>query len=185
MQFLAELWLPILVGSVATFVLSAVAWTVLPHHHKDYVKIPNEDAILDAIRAANATPGLYSAPHPGDLKQMGSPEMQAKYRRGPRVYLTVAPPWDGTMMSQLIWSFVTNVIIAVFVAYLAWNTLAPGEEYLRVFRVTGTATFMAYALGSMSDSVWFSKPWRAWGLHAADSLVYALVMGGIFGWLWA
>ncbi len=185
MQFLAELWLPILVSSVAVFILSALAWTAMPHHRNDYGKIANEDAISEAIRAGNVAPGLYSMPHPGDPKLMNSPEMTAKYKRGPRAFITVALPWTGSMGPQLIQSFLSNVVMMVFVGYVAYHAIAPGTEYLTVFRIAGTITFMAFALGQISDSVWFGKPWGAYAKHAADSLAYALVVGGIFGWLWS
>ncbi len=185
MQFLLELWLPILVGTVAVFILSAVAWTAMPHHRKDYRQIPNEDAIADAIRAGNVAPGTYAIPHSGDSGSMGSPEMVAKFKRGPRAFITVAKPWDpGIFAPMLIQSFLTNLVILLFVGYVTYHTLAPDAVYLTVFRVAGTTCFMAFALGQLSDSVWFSKPWGAWVRHAADSLVYALVVGGIFGWLW-
>lgn len=184
MQFLAQLWMPILISSVAVFILSALAWTVLPHHQKDYGKIPNEDAISDAIRAGNVAPGLYSLPHAGDPKLMQTPEMMAKYKRGPRAFITIAPPWTGSMGPQMAQSFLTNLMMMAFVGYVAYHAIAPGAAYLAVFRVVGTITFMTFAFGQLSDSVWFSKPWGAYLRHAADSLVYGLVAGGVFGWLW-
>jgi hypothetical protein len=72
----------------------------------------------------------------------------------------------------------------LFVAYLAFHTLPSGAEYLTVFRVTGTATFMAYGLGTIPESVWFGRPWSSYFLGAFDALLYALIAGGIFGWLW-
>ena len=76
------------------------------------------------------------------------------------------------------------MIISAIVGYLAWHTLAPGTGYLGVFRITGTATFMAYALGWISESVWFARPWRGFAWTVVDSLLYAGVAGGVFGWLW-
>lgn len=32
--------------------------------------------------------------------------------------------------------------------------------------------------------IWFGKPWKSYALHATDALVYGLLMGGMFGWLW-
>lgn len=36
MEFLTQLWLPIVVSAVIVFILSALAWTVMPHHKKDF-----------------------------------------------------------------------------------------------------------------------------------------------------
>lgn len=184
MQFVVELWKPIVFSGLAVFVLSALVWTVLPHHKKEWQRLSNEDDVLNAIRAGNPAPGLYSFPFASDMKEMGAPELIAKMERGPMGYLTIAPngaPQMGPMMAK---SLVYNIGIAFFVAYVAYHALAPGADYLEVFRLTGTVGFMACALGSVSDSIWFGKPWKSWLLHAFDGLMYALVIGGFFGWLW-
>ena len=83
MQFAMDLWLPILLSGVAAFVVSALAWTVFPHHKKEYGKLPNESAVMDAIRAGNPAPGLYTTPHCVDHNEVGTPEGKAKFERGP------------------------------------------------------------------------------------------------------
>ena len=45
MEFLTQLWLPIVVSGVVVFLLSALAWTVMPHHKKDFTGLPNADAV--------------------------------------------------------------------------------------------------------------------------------------------
>jgi hypothetical protein len=185
MQFLTELWIPILVGGLAVFVMSALVWTVMPHHRTEWQGLANEDAVADAIRAGAPTPGLYHVPHSADPKAMGTPEFVARMNRGPIAYLTVAPngaPAMGPMMAK---SAITNIVVAVFVAYVAWHAVPAGSDYLQVFRIVGTVTFMTYAFGSMADSIWFGRPWSSWFRQAFDSLLYAGVMAGVFGWLMA
>ncbi|MDH5234247.1 MAG: hypothetical protein OEW77_04755 [Gemmatimonadota bacterium] len=184
MQFLVDLWVPILVAGLATFVVSALAWTVFPHHKKEFGKLASEDAVMDAIRAGNPGPGLYSTPHMADFGESGSAEGKAKMMRGPITFITVAPggvPQMGPMMAK---SFLFNVFVAAFIAYIAWHTLPAGTEYLQVFRVTGSMGFMAYAFGSIPESIWFARPWSSLLLQAFDSMLTALVLAGIFGWLW-
>lgn len=184
MQFAMELWKPILLGGAAVFLLSALVWTAMPHHKTEWARLPNEDGVGDAIRAGSPAPGLYALPYMGDMKEMGTPEGKAKMERGPIVYLTVAPngvPAMGPMMAK---SLLASIVIALFVAYVGWHTLPAGTEYLKVFRVAGTITFMTYALGSISDSIWFARPWKSFALCCADALLYGLVLGGVFGWLW-
>jgi hypothetical protein len=81
-------------------------------------------------------------------------------------------------------SVLYNLIVSVFIAYIASHTLATGAEYLTVFRVTGTVAFMAHFFATVPDSVWFGKPWSALGLQMVDAVAYSLVVGGIFGWKW-
>jgi hypothetical protein len=184
MEFAMELWKPILVGGLGMFVMSALIWTAMPHHRKEWRKLANEDAVADAIRAGNPTPGLYSMPYMGDMKEMGSSEGIAKMNRGPLVYMTVAPngvPAMGPMMAK---SAVASIFVAVFVAYVAWHAVEPGAEYLQVFRIVGTVTFMTYCLGSIPDSIWFARPWGSWAREVFDAMLYAGVLGGVFAWLW-
>ena len=73
--------------------------------------------------------------------------------------------------------------VAALEAALA-AALPPAADYLEVFRITGTATFMAYALGAISESIWFARPWKSLAMNTCDALLYAGVAGGVFGWLW-
>ena len=59
-----------------------------------------------------------------------------------------------------------------------------GASYLAVFRVTGTAAFLAYGFVGFQDSIWFGLPGKVAFKHALDGLVYALLTAGIFAWLW-
>lgn len=184
MEFLLELWKPILLGGLAVFVMSALVWMVFPHHKNEWGHLPNEDAVGDAIRAGSPAPGLYGMPYCNDMKEMGTPEFVAKMNRGPVAYVTIAPNGPPAMGPMMAKSAVVNVVVATFVAYLAWHAVPAGAEYLHVFRIVGTATFMAYAFGSMADSIWFGRPWGSFFKQAFDALMYGLVMAGVFGWLW-
>lgn len=184
MQFLTDLWMPIVVSGLAVFFLSAMVWTVFPHHKKEWAGFPNEDAVASAIRASNVPAGLYHLPHSDAPNPMKDPQMVAKMESGPVAFVTVFPPMRMQMGPMMAKSVVSNVLIAAFTGYVAYHSLLMGAEYLTVFRIVGTVTFMAYAFGTMADSIWFGRPWKSWFLGAGDALMYALVSGGIFGWLW-
>lgn len=184
MQFMIDLWMPILISGLAVFVISALVWTVFPHHKKEFAPLSNEGAVMDALRVGGPVPGLYATPHMADHKEGGTPEGKAKLERGPVAFITIAPngmPSMGPMMAK---SLLYQVVVASFIAYIGWHTLPAGTEYLQVFRVTGSIAFAAYALGTVPESIWFARPWSSWLLGAFDSMLYALVLAGIFGWLW-
>lgn len=184
MQFLAELWLPIVLSAVAVFVLSALFHTVVPFHHREWSGLKDEAAVRDALAASAPAPGLYTIPFT-TMEGMKDPEWRARLERGPVGFLTVMPNGMRPMGPMLAMSFVHNLIVSVFVGYVASHTIALDADYLTVFRVTGTITFMAYALGQVPDSVWFGRPWKSYGLIAMDGLAYALVTAGVFGWRWS
>ena len=60
MVSLSTLWLPILVSAVFVFIASYLLWMALPFwHRKDYKKLPDEGAVLGALK--NAASGQYLA----------------------------------------------------------------------------------------------------------------------------
>ncbi len=184
MQFLSDLWLPIIVSGVGVFFMSALVWTASPHHKTEFAPVVNEGAVMDALRAGGITPGRYMTPFMGDRERAQSPEGKALLERGPITFITVRPPGMSNMGPMMLQSLISATGISLFVAYLAWHSLPPAASYTEVFRITGAATFMSYALGGISESIWFARPWKSQLLNAIDSLLYAGVAGGIFGWLW-
>ena len=184
MEFVMELWLPIVVSGLAVFVMSALVWTALPHHRKEFGALNNDDAVLNAVRGGNPAPGLYMTPHFKSAEERNSDAGKAKLQAGSMAFITVMPGGNRSMGPMMAQSLVVNLVVAMFVGYLAFHTVPAGAQYLQVFRVAGTATFMAYGLAHLPDSVWFGRPWSSYFLGAFDALLYALIAGGIFGWLW-
>jgi len=83
----------------------------------------------------------------------------------------------------LLW-FIYCIVVSIFAAYVASRTLEAGEDYLRVFRVTGTVAFAGYVLALWQRSIWFRQKVSTNLKNSFDGLVYALVTAGFFGWLW-
>ena len=182
---ITTLWLPILVSGVLVFVVSSVVHMLLPYHKNDFAKVADEDRAQDALRGANIPAGDYLVPHPGDAEYMRSEAFKQKVQKGPTVALTVFPPNAmGNMGSQLAQWFAYTLLVGVVVAYLAGRVVAPGTDYLQVFRVTGTVAFACYSMALMQRSIWYFTSWRSTLTSMFDGLLYALVTGGAFGWLW-
>jgi hypothetical protein len=180
---LTALWLPILLAAVIVFVASSIMHMLLPYHRSDYQKLPDEDKLLATLRGASLKRGLYIFPF-GTHKEMKSPAMIEKYNQGPVGMLTVFPSGPPAMPKFLAMWFVYCLIIGFFVAYLTGHTVAPGAHYRTVFRVAGTAAFLAYAVGHLSNSIWAGQPWSVTIKHVIDGLIYSLLTAGTFGWLW-
>jgi hypothetical protein len=117
------------------------------------------------------------------MKEMGSPEFQAKVARGPRVMLTVLPAGNSMPRNLALW-FVYSLAVALFAAYIAGTMLAPGAEYMSVFRVTSTVAFAGYALALWQNWIWYSRSLGYTLRTTIDGLIYGLLTGGAFGWLW-
>ena len=91
------------------------------------------------------------------------------------------PPAMPTLLSRWL-GFL--LLIGFFVAYLAGHTVPPGAYYLQVFRVVGTAAFLAYGFGTISNAIWKGQTLTFTIKEVIDGLVYALLTAGTFGWLW-
>jgi hypothetical protein len=180
---LTALWLPILLAAIIVFVASSIMHMLLPYHRSDYQKFPDEDKLLPALRAAGLKRGLYIFPF-CTHKEMKSPAMIEKYKQGPVGMMTVFPSGPPAMPKFLGMWFVYCLLIGFFVAYLTGHTVAPGARYLAVFRVAGTAAFLAYGVGHLVNSIWAGQPWSVTIKHVIDGLVYGLLTAGTFGWLW-
>ncbi len=180
---LTALWLPILLSAVIVFVASSVMHMVLPYHRSDYSKLPEEDAILAALRPFGLKRGLYMFPY-CTHKDMKSPEMMEKRRLGPVGMLTVFPSGQVNMGKFMGQWFVFCLVISFFIAYLTGRTIPPGADYLSVFCVAGTAGFLAYGLGNLSNGIWKGQPWSMTIKEVVDGLIYGLLTAGTFGWLW-
>ncbi|HUM06001.1 MAG TPA: hypothetical protein VLT90_11120 [Terriglobales bacterium] len=183
MVTLAGLWLPIVLSAVIVFIASSIMHTVLKYHQSDYGKLPDEDKVRDVIRPQNLKPGLYVMPYCSH-QEMKSPATMEKYKQGPVGFLTILPSGPPNMPKFLIQWFVFCLVISFFVAYLAAHTLAFGVHYLAVFRVVGTAAFLAYGLGNLANGIWKGQRWSATIKEVIDGLIYGLLTAGTFGWLW-
>ena len=181
MVSLTALLLPILLSAVIVFVASSVIHMVLKYHASDYRQLPEEDRLLGAMRPAGLTPGLYHFPF-CTHKDMNTPAMQEKYKQGPVGFMTVYPSGPVAMPKFLGMWFAYCLLVGFFVAYLTGRTVMPG--YLGVFRVAGTAAFLAFGLGPLVNGIWKGQPWSMVLKEAFDGLVYSLLTAGTFGWLW-
>jgi hypothetical protein len=169
---------------VIVFVASSIIHMVLPIHKSDYHRLPEEDKVLEAIRAANLIPRqLYHFPYTTH-KDMKSPETVEKFKRGPVGMITLiksGPPAMGAFMGQ--W-FAYCLLIGVFVAYLTGRTKGVGTPYLEIFRVAGTTAFLGYAGAVIQDSIWKGQSWVVTFKSIIDGLIYGMLTAGTFGWLW-
>jgi hypothetical protein len=156
---------------------------VLKYHRSDFAKVPNEDAVMDALRPA--PPGDYMMPFSTGPEQMKDPAFLEKMKRGPMAVLTIM---RGDMMGAFkkalgMW-FVYSLVVSVFAAYITGRALRPGTEYLEVFRFVGATAFLGYSLGLAQQSIWYGKKWSTTFKSMFDGLIYGMLTAGFFGWLW-
>lgn len=184
MVSIGALWLPILVAAILVFVLSAVVWMVLPHHKNDFRGLVNEEEVRRALSAGDVAPGLYTVPHAPTREAYQEPEMQKKFEEGPNAFITVLPRGLPSMGRQFAQWFAFLLVVGAVCAFVVGRALAPGAEYMSVFRLTAVVAWAAYGFAIVQDAIWFGRPWGFVGKHLMDALAYGLVTAGAFGWLW-
>jgi len=177
---LLSLWLPILLSGIALFFASFAAWMILPHHKKEWIGLPNEDAVMRELASDKMPPGQYCFPYAATPADMKSETYKAKMQAGPRGTLTLwkAPPNMGVNMLCTVLFF---LVASFVIAYLAAMVLPPGEDRMKVFRFVGTAGVLTYGTANILNGIWFGRKMVS---DIVDGIVYGLITGAIFALLW-
>src|SRR4029453_3495525 len=183
MVSLTSLCLPILLSAVAVFIASSIIHMVLPYHRGDYKKVPQEDAVMDALRKFGIPAGDYMMPRAESGAAMKSPEFKEKLARGPVALITVITG-DMGMGRRLLQWFVYLIVVSTFAGYVASRALGPGAAGASVCRFASTVAFVGYGLGLWQNSICYSRSWVTTLKSNFDSLIYAFLTGWIFAWLW-
>ena len=185
MHSLSQLWLPILLSAVAVFLASSVIHMASPWHKSDYPKMPNEDAVMDALRPLAIPPGDYFFPRPDSMAHMKSPEFAERVKRGPRVLMTVMRSEMSSMGPMLAQWFVYSLVVSALAGHIAslsmHGRISGGHV---VFHTATLVAFAAYSLALAQHSIWYSRSWSITLKSMIDGAIYAAITGAIFQWLW-
>jgi len=181
---LTSLVIPILLSGVIIFVASSIFHMLLPFHRLDYRRVPRENDVLDALRPFAIPPGDYVMPLAESPAAMKSPEFLDKMNKGPVVMMTVMPSGPPAMGGTFVLWFAYCVVVSLFAAYVAGRALGPGARYLDVFQFAGTVAFIGYSAALWQHSIWYKRAWGTTLRSTIDGLIYGMLTGGTFGWLW-
>jgi hypothetical protein len=181
---LLALWKPILVSAVFVFLTMAVTHMIPGWHQRDMKAVPGEDRVMDTLRALNVTPGEYRFPFGATTKEMEAPEFVLKMKSGPVGSMTIRPTGElpfGRMMG--LW-FVYSVVISGIAACVAGAVHGPGAPFEAVVTLTGIIAFCCYVVAHWQNWIWWGRSTRITLTYSVDGLLYAIVTGATFGWLW-
>ncbi len=178
-MLILPLILPIALCTVALFFASFLSWMVFPFHRQDWVKLQEQDRVLQLLREIGVQPGSYMLPGVDNPADMQSEAHQARVKQGPIGVLTIFPGMN--MGRNLGLTIVYFLVVSVCLAYLARLGLPVGAKFVDVFRFVSTASVMTFLAGIVSHSIWFRC--RIVG-HVLESIVYAAITGAIFGAFW-
>jgi len=180
----SALWMPIVVSAVFVFIALALIHMIPGWHQRDMSAVPDENHVMETLRALNVPPGEYRFPYGNTTKEMEAPAFVEKMKTGPVGLITIRPSGElpfGKMMGQ--W-FVYSLIIAAIAAYITGHARGPGAPFADVFRMSGAVAFCCYVVAHWQNWIWWGKSTRMTLTYSVDGLVYALVTGATFAWLW-
>jgi hypothetical protein len=181
---LLSLLIPIVVSAVIVFIASSIIHMATPWHKHDLMKVPDEDGVMNALRPFKLSPGNYAFPKAESMADMKSPAFLERMKAGPVAFMTVRPGWSFNMGGTLLQWFLFSLAVSVVAGYIAGVAFAPGTEYLRIMQVAGCVAFVGYSMAQMHESIWWGRRWSWTVRNMLDGLLYGLLTGGTFGWLW-
>ena len=181
---LIHLWMPILGSAVFAWIASGLIHMFIKYHNFDYQKLANEDEVGAAVGNGSPKLGLHHFPHCADMSEMANEAMQEKFKKGPVGMLIIFPNGMPNMVKYLSQQFAYFLLGSALIAYCALFALAPGADFMTVFRVFTAIGFMAFGWATIPSSIWFGFQWSITVKYLIDALIYAMVVAATFGWLW-
>jgi hypothetical protein len=156
-----------IVGGVVLFVWGSVAHVALPLGEVGFSPLPNEDAVLEAMRANITQPGLYFLPWLGPEQRTNAAAMQAwaeKAKRGPVAFIVYQAQSEGEISpAQLGVEFGSNLLVGL-IAAMVLGGMSGG---------VGSRALMAGLIGLMASLDTFISFWN-WYKFPTD---YSLAQG--------
>lgn len=181
---LSALWMPILVSAVFLVITLVIVHMIPGWHNGDMIAVPGEAHLMEAMRGLNVQPGEYRFPYGNTTAEMTAPEFVEKMKAGPVGIMSIRPSGELNMGKMLGQWFVYSLIIAVLVAFVTGHTQGPGAPFVAVFCLSGIVAFGCYGVAHWQNWIWWGKGTRFTLTHTVDAVIYALVTGATFGWLW-
>lgn len=183
MHLLLPLWLPILISAGVVWIASAIVWMALPHHKRDYIRLPDEDSFIEFVRRSGIRPGNYVFPDFRGREAMKSERINKLLEEGPVGHLSV---WQSplTMGGKLVATFLVYLAVSVGIAYLTRVALPGAAPFGKVFQIAGTAGVLAYSFSFIPNGVWFGAYRRTLVASFFDGIAFGCITGAIFAWFW-
>jgi hypothetical protein len=181
---LSALWLPILLSAVFVFVASSIIHMAPLWHKTDFPKMPQEEAVIAALRPLAIPPGDYMIPKCNGREEMKSAAFQEKLKQGPVMVATVMPNGMFSMGRSLSLWFVYLLVVETLAACVTGHAIPPGSTFRRAFHFTGAVSFVGYVLALWQLTIWYRRSLSLAVKETLDGIIYAVIAGATFGWLW-
>jgi hypothetical protein len=173
-----------LLSAVLVFLVSSIIHMATPWHAGDFLKVPDEDGVMAALRPFKLAPGAYVMPRPASMKDLGTEAFKAKVRLGPTAMIHVSPGGQSGMGKQLALWFVYSAVVAMMAGYVTSRGLGFGAPFMSVLRFVGAVAFIGYAVGLWQEAIWYNRSWVVTLKSTIDGAIYGALTGLAYAWLW-
>lgn len=98
--------------------------------------------------------------------------------------VTVLPNAPWSMGRNLGLWFLYCLVVSWFAAFVAAMALPSSAGHRAVFHFTCLTSFIGYSLALWQMSIWYRRAWSTTIKATLDGVIYALLTGATFAWLW-
>ncbi|HLB01459.1 MAG TPA: hypothetical protein VJO14_08740 [Bacteroidota bacterium] len=172
-------------GGIILWVWGFVAWMVLPFHLSVMRAVPDESAVVEALRRSLPSKGVYVIPWmPSETSGMTPEQMETamvayteKLRSGPNAMIFYNPGGkDPFMTGQMISGLFIFISTASIVSWLLSRSTAAAGSYLSGVIYCGMIGILVAVGTHLSDWNWMGFPFD-W--------TRGLMLDSVVGWLLA
>jgi hypothetical protein len=95
------------------------------------------------------------------------------------------------MGRSMLLTLLVMLVASTLIGYLGWHALPHGAdagearpEFGKSMQVLGTAGILAYCIAGLPNDIWFQRSRREIATCLIDGVVFGLLTGAVFAWLW-
>jgi hypothetical protein len=171
-------------GGIMVFLWGAVSHMLLPTGMMGIQSLPNEEAVLPALKGSVTQPGLYFFPGM-DMSRKPTAEEQAawnaKYSAGPTGILVLAPVGVKPLApALLIIELLTNIAAAFVLAWILARMLPSVATGGHIGALFGLFAWLSLSLSYWN---WYKFPTPFIAAEAIDQIVGWLLGGLVIGFI--
>ena len=167
-----------IVGGLVMFFWGAFSHMVLQLGDTQIKALPNEAAVVAAMKANITEPGFYLVPGMENMHSATEEQQKAweeKYKAGPTA-IVIYRPTGGEVMSakQLLFELGSNIVAALFVAYILSMMIPSFTKRVAAAALIGLSGWISINLSYWN---WYGFPASFVGFEAIDQFVGWLLVG--------
>jgi len=176
-------------SSIVLFVWGFAFWVISPLRFGVLRTIPNEEAVIDALKKNLPETGVYLSPFAEESRfkedrEAAQKELAEKHKEGPLVQIIYRKNGIDPMSPVTFAAGFANMLVASLLIGLLLKLALPGlaSYSSRVLFVFVAGVFAAVTI-DLSTPIWFHQPW---GLplfnalyHASGWFLAGLVLGAV------